>query len=220
LTGESMHVTNDLIVREACKQPTLAEALSYAATIENERAVKQALENHKNGTRDPHTGQLWETCFRYTFERVLEAWFKTHDVVGEIGRLEVRDAGPGQADVRVRPASLDVGGGDSLSPLAQTAADQRRLNTARQVKKCLDPLTNIRELDTPHLDQRLAQLYHAAAALQSTDEPQMTPAGTEIAALLEEFQRDFRRCEREWSRRERLARGEIVEAVGDLAEED
>jgi len=49
------------------KHMALLDALSLAATWENERAVAQAL----RGVRDPHTGALWDTCFRYTFEAVL-----------------------------------------------------------------------------------------------------------------------------------------------------
>lgn len=216
--GKSMTVpvNIDLVVREACKRETLADALSYAATIENERAVRQALENHKNGARDPHTGRLWETCFRFTFERVLEAWFKTHDVVGEIGRLEANDVVGQPADVQVRTGVRDVGRLGKLLPLAQTASDQWRLDRAREVKQTLPTIVNLDALSTPTLDWRLALLSDGITALQSTDEPQMTPAGTEIATLLEELLREHRRCDREFRRRERVARGEIIEAIGDL----
>lgn len=45
----------------------LLDELVRVAIVENDRAVRQALE----GKRDPHTGALWETCFRTAFERVL-----------------------------------------------------------------------------------------------------------------------------------------------------
>lgn len=47
---------------------SLVDALSDIATWENERAVAQAL----RGNRDPHTGALWDTCFRYAFSRLFE----------------------------------------------------------------------------------------------------------------------------------------------------
>lgn len=47
---------------------TLVDALSYIATWENERAVAQAL----RGSRDPHTGALWDTCFRHAFKALFE----------------------------------------------------------------------------------------------------------------------------------------------------
>ena len=45
----------------------LMDGLVRAALLENNRAVKQAM----LGKVDPHTGQLWETCFRRVFEGVL-----------------------------------------------------------------------------------------------------------------------------------------------------
>lgn len=49
------------------KGVTLLDALVHVAIWENDRAVRQAL----RGERDPHTGALWETCFRRCFEGVL-----------------------------------------------------------------------------------------------------------------------------------------------------
>jgi hypothetical protein len=47
--------------KEACKQPTLVEALTWIAIWESERIVRQAREN-----------ETWETCFRVCFERVMK----------------------------------------------------------------------------------------------------------------------------------------------------
>jgi hypothetical protein len=46
---------------------SLLDALVHVAIWENDRTVKQAL----RGERNPHTLQLWETCFRHAFETVL-----------------------------------------------------------------------------------------------------------------------------------------------------
>lgn len=54
---------------------TLLDALSHVALWENERAVRQAL----RGVRDPSTGQLWDTCFRYAFEAVLRQHAEEED---------------------------------------------------------------------------------------------------------------------------------------------
>ncbi len=50
--------------------PSLLDALVRVAIEESERAIAQAL----RGERDVHTGALWETCFRRSFEQILNEW--------------------------------------------------------------------------------------------------------------------------------------------------
>lgn len=61
-------------VLERTKTMPLLDALSFAATVENERAVQQA----DRGVRNPHTGALWDTCFRYMFEAILAQHLDTY----------------------------------------------------------------------------------------------------------------------------------------------
>lgn len=56
-------------VDRAVQEPTLVEALTWAAIWENDRAVRQAL----RGERGPD-GQLWDTCFKLVFQEVMDAW--------------------------------------------------------------------------------------------------------------------------------------------------
>jgi hypothetical protein len=73
-------------LERALRQPTLVDALSLAATFENERAVAQAL----RGKHDPHTGALWDTMFKHVFTQVLDGWQKEHDLfpdTNELGRI-------------------------------------------------------------------------------------------------------------------------------------
>lgn len=63
-------------VNEALKQPTLIKALSYICTWENERAVKQAIENPGSGAN----GAQWDTCFEICISRVMEAYATSKSV--------------------------------------------------------------------------------------------------------------------------------------------
>lgn len=48
------------------------DALAKDLVWENDRAVKQALENYKNGTpSNPDTGAMWDTCFRFILKKHL-----------------------------------------------------------------------------------------------------------------------------------------------------
>jgi len=61
--------------KKACEEPTLSEALSWIAVWENDRAVKQALENTKTGNlTGSHHGGLWDTCFGVCFDKILELY--------------------------------------------------------------------------------------------------------------------------------------------------
>lgn len=64
----------DDIVKQACEQPTLLEALTFACTLENNRAVKQALDGYKGPN-----GERWDTCFGLTIKRVMEHWNATDE---------------------------------------------------------------------------------------------------------------------------------------------
>lgn len=66
------------IVEHACKEATLVDALNWVALVENDRAVKQALENVKTGHREAD-GALWETFFRLYFKAVIRRWYQLHD---------------------------------------------------------------------------------------------------------------------------------------------
>lgn len=55
------------IVDRACQEPTLVDAMTFAAICETERVVVQARNNPK-----------WETCFRSIFNAVLERWNSVH----------------------------------------------------------------------------------------------------------------------------------------------
>jgi hypothetical protein len=59
----------DQIIKDACKEPTLTKALSCVAIWETDRAVRQAA----RAERSPD-GQLYDTCFEFLFNRVLEAY--------------------------------------------------------------------------------------------------------------------------------------------------
>lgn len=54
-----------------CNVP-LVDALVSAAVSENDRAVHQALEAERTGESTAAPGQMWDTMFRATFERVLK----------------------------------------------------------------------------------------------------------------------------------------------------
>ena len=68
---------------EACKQPTLMDALSWICVWENDRSVRQALRNNcrlESGTlvvgkdSDATMGQGWDTCFGICLKTVMEEW--------------------------------------------------------------------------------------------------------------------------------------------------
>lgn len=60
----------DHAVKEACKEPSLLEALTWIAGWEGSRIVKQARENYGSGAN----GAGWDTCFRVCLERVLKEY--------------------------------------------------------------------------------------------------------------------------------------------------
>lgn len=62
-------------VEKACLEPTLADALSWIAIWESERAIKQAKTFFETGVRTPE-GYGWETCFKVLFLKVLEKYPK------------------------------------------------------------------------------------------------------------------------------------------------
>lgn len=62
---------------KACEQPTFLIALSWMALWECERAIQQALQNEKEGTKNPD-GSKWDTCFTVCFQEVSKQWNKLH----------------------------------------------------------------------------------------------------------------------------------------------
>lgn len=68
-----MNITEAL--DRACQEPSLLDALTWMAVWENDRAVHQALRNKESGERAPEGG-LWETCFRHSFQRLLEQRYR------------------------------------------------------------------------------------------------------------------------------------------------
>lgn len=63
----------DELVWVACREPSLAEALSYAAISDCERAIRQAFRNARDGRSDPN-GALWDTCFLSLFKQVIKVY--------------------------------------------------------------------------------------------------------------------------------------------------
>ncbi len=63
----------DELVWVACREPSLAEALSYAAIMDCERAIRQAFRNARDGRSDPN-GALWDTCFLSLFKQVINVY--------------------------------------------------------------------------------------------------------------------------------------------------
>jgi hypothetical protein len=60
-------------VEEACKQPTLVDALSWIAVWECERAIAQAKKFFETGRRTGD-GKCWDTCFKYCIQHVMVAY--------------------------------------------------------------------------------------------------------------------------------------------------
>ena len=71
------------IIKKACQEPTLLEALTYACICESERIVKQATTNFGSG-RD---GAGWDTCFRVTIKAILDRYDKQKSKCGECSHL-------------------------------------------------------------------------------------------------------------------------------------
>ena len=85
-------MTFDQLVERAVQEPTLAEALSWVATLENERAIAQAKRALQTGVSTATPGQQWDTCFTFLFNKVLDAWSQTckpPDSSGERTRMFV-----------------------------------------------------------------------------------------------------------------------------------
>ena len=74
--GSNMNV--EQAVKESCKQPTLADALSWIVIWETERVVQQAKKYFKTGVSTASHGGGWDTCFKFCFEKVL-AQYKEKD---------------------------------------------------------------------------------------------------------------------------------------------
>ena len=60
-------------VAEACKQPTLVDALSWICVWEGERAVQQAIEFKKTGISTAAHGG-WDFCFTRCIEAVMAVY--------------------------------------------------------------------------------------------------------------------------------------------------
>ena len=61
----------------ACQEPTLIDALTFIAIWDCNRAVRQAIEHEKAGTREPD-GFLYHSMFKRCFKEVLTRWEKEH----------------------------------------------------------------------------------------------------------------------------------------------
>ena len=68
----------DEAVEEACKQPSLIDALDWIAIWESERVTKQAHNFLNTGVSTAGDGKGWNTCFKHCFEEVMYKWEKTH----------------------------------------------------------------------------------------------------------------------------------------------
>lgn len=64
-------------LEEALQLPTLAEALSFLALRETERAIRQAFRNARSGERDAD-GKLWDTMFLHMFRLTIVEYGKRH----------------------------------------------------------------------------------------------------------------------------------------------
>lgn len=64
----------DEAVARACAESTLADALSWIAIWDTERAIKQAILWKETGVSTASHGGGWDTCFKYLFERVLHMY--------------------------------------------------------------------------------------------------------------------------------------------------
>lgn len=56
-------------VKQACKEPTLLDALSWICVWESERVVKQAKKNLRDAD-----GKGWDTCFKFCLREVMEEY--------------------------------------------------------------------------------------------------------------------------------------------------
>lgn len=61
-------------VDEACKQPTLIDALSWICVWESERTVRQAHAFLNGETPRNTSGRGWDTCFRFLIAEVYEQY--------------------------------------------------------------------------------------------------------------------------------------------------
>lgn len=65
----------DQIVERACQEPTLVDALVFAAIWENERAIKQAVECEKSKiSTASHLDAKFDTCFGLLFKSIIKTW--------------------------------------------------------------------------------------------------------------------------------------------------
>ena len=62
-------------VKEACKQPTLLDALSWIAVWEGERAIQQAKKYFETGVSTASMGG-WDTLFRICFKEVISNYIE------------------------------------------------------------------------------------------------------------------------------------------------
>ena len=56
-------------VKQACKEPTLLDALSWVCVWESERVVKQTKKNLRQ-----IDGRGWDTCFKFCIGKVIEEY--------------------------------------------------------------------------------------------------------------------------------------------------
>ena len=63
-------------VAQACKEPTLADALSHICVWETERVVRQAIRWYETGESTASHGGGWDTCFKVALQAVMEQYGK------------------------------------------------------------------------------------------------------------------------------------------------
>lgn len=69
-----VYMNFEAAIDEACKQPTLLDALSWIAVWECERVIPNA-HSFLNGERSRNeNGQGWETCFKFVIDETMKAY--------------------------------------------------------------------------------------------------------------------------------------------------
>jgi len=68
------------IIKKACQESTLLDALTYACICESERIVKQVTTNYGSG-RD---GAGWDTCFKIYLKEILTRYNKDEEAIKQL----------------------------------------------------------------------------------------------------------------------------------------
>lgn len=104
------HAATDLAraVGRAVQLPTLADALTYIAVWETERAVRQARENAE-----------WDTCFKVCFQAVMKMWQEVQDWrdCHDMASVPTSDKGTSDPAI-VKPSDVSLPIGSATLPLS------------------------------------------------------------------------------------------------------